>query len=260
MRRFDQPLGTHADDRPVSDADEAVYGGPDHPERRRARVPGLVALLTDSAAPDRERFLACAALTTWGEPAGYRAVADAAASGRRVPWYGILVDRKFSVDSTFAQLAVALGDSRETAERKGTLAYRESAFRALVRIADTEYFEDQLGDLIDESTARSLLADIGETVDRGVRSLTGIVGVRPRFDLATQLVDLAAAVAWVDGVLAARLATAVLEVEPARRALLRAVTVLHRSSAAEVRRLGSYMIAVGDERVRGMAADALRTA
>ncbi|WP_242573351.1 hypothetical protein [Streptomyces sp. NP-1717] len=260
MSGFDQLLGTDFGDRPTSDTDEVIYAGLDHPERHRARVPGLVAVLTDSAAPDRERFLACAALTTWGEPAGYRAVADAAESGKRAPWYGILVDRKFSVDSTFAQLAVALGDSRDMAEEKGTLAQRESAFRALVRIADTEYFEDQLGDLLEESTARALLADIGETVDRGVRSLTGIVGVRPHFDLATQLVDLASAVASVDGVLAARLAMAVLEVEPSRRALVHAVTVLHRSSVAEVRRLGSYMIAVGDERVRGMATDALRPA
>lgn len=259
MGRFDQLLGNGFDDRPTPDADEVIYGGLDHPQRQRTRVPGLVAILTDSKAPDRERFLACAALTTWGEPAGYRAVAEAAEAGKRAPWYGILVDRKFSVDSTFAQLAVALGDSREMAEEKGTLAQRISAFRALVRIADAEYFEDQLGDLMDESTARSLLADISETVDRGVGSLTGIIGVRPGFDLATQLVDLAGAVALVDGVLAARLATAVLEVEPTRRALVHAVTVLHRSCAPEVRRLGSYMIAVGDERVRGMATDALRT-
>ncbi|MFD3523680.1 hypothetical protein [Streptomyces sp. NPDC058653] len=259
MARLDQLLGTDFDRRPTSDTDEIIYGGLDHPEHRE-RVPGLTAVMTDRAAPGKERFLACVALTTWGELAGYQAVVEAALCGKRAPWYDVLVDRKFSVDSTFAQLAVALGDSREMAEEKRTVPQRDSAFQALVRIADTEYFEDQLGDLMDESTVRLLRTDIAETVERGVGSLTGTVEARPRFDLATQLVDLAVAVALVDGVLAARLATTVLEVEPSRRALVHAVSVLHRSAAPEVRRLGSYMIAVGDERVRGMASDALRGA
>lgn len=259
VSRFDQLLGTDFDNQPTSDTDEVIYGGLDHP-RHRERVPGLVAIMTDSAAPDRERFLACVALTTWGELAGYHAVVQAAESGKLTPWYDILIDRKFSVDSTFAQLAVALGDSKEMAAEKGTLAQRDSAFQAVVRIADTEYFEDQLGDLMDESTVRSLLVDITETVDRGVNSLAGTAGVRPKFDLATQLVDLAGAVAFVDGTLAARLAMSVLEVAPSPRALVHAVTVLHRSTSPEVRQLGEYMIVIGDERVRGMVTDALRTA
>ncbi|MFE1963364.1 hypothetical protein [Streptomyces sp. NPDC059479] len=249
MSRFDQLLGTDFDDQPTSDANEVIYGGLDHPEHQE-RVPGLVAIMNDSAAPDRERFLACLALTTWGELAGYRAVGRAAESGRLTP---------SSVDSTFAQLAIALGDSREMAAKKGTLAQRDSAFQALVRIADTEYFEDQLGDLMDESTVRELLADITETVTRGVNSLAGTAEAPPKFDLATQLVDLAGAVALVDGALAARLAMTVLQVAPSPRALSHAVTVLYRSTSPEARHLGEHVIAVGDERIRGMATDALHT-
>ncbi|MFF7986390.1 hypothetical protein ACFZDK_46100 [Streptomyces sp. NPDC007901] len=84
----------------------------------------------------RERFLACVALTTWAELAGFDAVVAAARDPERAPWYDILIDRKFSVDNTFAQLSLAVGDNDDLALEKDTWEQRTEAFRALVRIAD----------------------------------------------------------------------------------------------------------------------------
>ncbi|MFF0160322.1 hypothetical protein ACFYRY_22710 [Streptomyces sp. NPDC005263] len=55
----------------------------------------------------RERFLACVALTTWAELAGFDTVVAAARNPELAPWYDILIDRKFSVDNTFAKLSLA---------------------------------------------------------------------------------------------------------------------------------------------------------
>ncbi|MFE2595139.1 hypothetical protein ACFXCZ_01325 [Streptomyces sp. NPDC059396] len=257
MSRFDQLLGTDFDDRPAADPDEVIYGGLDDP-RHRDRVPGLTEMMSDTAAPARHRFLACLALTTWGESAGYEAVIRAAGSPAASPWYKALTDRKFSVDSTFAQLAIALGDSAEPAAEKRTAGQREAAFRALVRIADSEYFEEQLGDLMPQAMVALVLPDIAETVERGAKALAPHPDTAPpAFDLATQLVDLASAAALVDGPLAAHLAMVVLEADASPKALVHAVTVLHRSKAPDVRQLGEYMMSVGDDRVRKLAADAL---
>lgn len=104
-------------------------------------MPGLAGLLNDDSAVARERFLACVALTTWAELAGFDAAVAAARDPERAPWSDILIDRKFSVDNTFAQLSLAVGDSDDLALEKDTWGQRTEAFRALVRIADAEYFE-----------------------------------------------------------------------------------------------------------------------
>ncbi|MFI6933128.1 hypothetical protein [Streptomyces sp. NPDC050287] len=84
MSRFDALLGTDFDGRPVSDVDDVIYEALDDP-RHRERVPGLVDLLNDDSAAARERFLACVALTTWAEPAGYDAVIAAARDPEQAP-------------------------------------------------------------------------------------------------------------------------------------------------------------------------------
>ncbi|MGP3927873.1 hypothetical protein [Streptomyces sp. 8N616] len=256
MSQFSRLLGTDFDGQPTEDLDDVIYGGLDDP-RHRDRVPGLIKLMEDRAAPARDRFLSCVALTTWGELAGYNAVMSAAKNAKLAPWYEILIDRKFSVDSTFAQLTAAVSDSDEMAEEKGTLTERTEAFRALVRIADSEYFEDKLGDLFDRTSASSLLDDIAETVESGVVSLAA--REPQKFDLATQLVDLASAAALVDGRVAAKLVMDVLNVAPTHRTLVHAIPVLHRSKCPEVQQLGEYMESIGDEEVRRMVAQALES-
>ncbi|GAA2661428.1 hypothetical protein [Streptomyces vastus] len=255
MSKFSRLLGTDFDGQPTTDLDDVIYGGLDDP-RHRDRVPGLIEVLEDASAPARERFLSCLALTTWGELAGYNAVMSAARNAKLAPWYEILIDRKFSVDSTFAQLAVSVSDSDEMAEEKGTYSQRTEAFRALVRIADSEYFEDKLGEIIDRTSVSALLGDIAKTVERGVASLA--VQKPQKFDVATQLVDLACAVALVDGRVAAKLVMDVLSVASSHRALVHAVTLLHRSQSPEVQQLGDYMTSIGDEQVRHMVTQALQ--
>ncbi|MFF4226089.1 hypothetical protein ACX9I7_02155 [Streptomyces sp. L500] len=246
MTRFSELLGTDFDGEPTTDIEDVLYGAFDDPGHRD-RVPGLVELMNDPAAPEIERFLACLALTMWGEAAGYEAVLRAAADPEATPWYDFSIDRKFSVDSTFAQLADAVAE-RDLAEEKGTEALRVEAARALVRLADSQYFEDKLGELFDNATLRALLDDIKDVVGRGVRFLT--TDEKRRFDLPTQLVDLASGVSTVDGPLGVELAMSVLDAGTYPRTLKHAVPIVHRAQGPEARRLGEYLLTVGDEDVR----------
>ncbi|WP_233415555.1 hypothetical protein [Streptomyces sp. N35] len=244
MSRFDELLGTDFAGRPTGDLEDVIYEGLDEP-RHQERVPGLVALMHDTSALEWHRLAACVALTTWAEAAGFAAVLAAAAHPKQAPWYGCLIDRRFSVDNTFAQLSLAVSDSEVLSEEKATTERRTEALRALVRIADCEYFDEKLADHLDRSVVKSLLPEIADTVHRG---LTGIDSAR--FDLATQLVDLAAAVAPVDGARAVRLAREVLAVSSSPRALMHAVAIAHRSTGPEAVAFGEYLASVGDERVR----------
>ncbi|GCB48007.1 hypothetical protein [Streptomyces sp. NL15-2K] len=254
MSRFDELLGTDFDGQPVSDVEDVIYEALDDP-RHRERVPGLVDLLNDRVAGERERFLACVALTTWAELAGFDAVIDAARDPERAPWYDILIDRKFSVDNTFAQLALAVSDSDVLAREKQTWARRTEAFRSLVRIADHEYFDEKLGDLLDTQTVVDVLPDIRAVVARGAASLAGR---RPqRFDLATQLVDLAAAVATVDAATAVSLAQDVLSHDAGHRAFVHAVAIVQRAKTPETRQFADYLSTVGDDGVRTQVKQAL---
>ncbi|MFJ7778405.1 hypothetical protein [Streptomyces yangpuensis] len=247
-------LGTDFDGRPTDDIHDVIYGAFESP-RHLNRVPGLVALMNGSGPSVIERFLACVVLTTWGEAAGYEAVVRAAADPRRAAWYGFSIDRKFSVDNTFAQLADAVAE-RELTREKGTEALRLHAARALVRIADSEYFEDKLGELFDRSTLGVLLDDVRDVIGRGVRSLAA--GEKCSFDLPTQLVDLASGVSAVDGCLGVESAMSVLAVSPSSRALIHAVPIVYRARGPEGRRFGEYLLTFGDERVRAEAREALR--
>lgn len=247
MSRVEKLLGTDFDGQPVSDVDDIIYEALDDP-RHRERVPGLVDLLNDHSAAARDRFLACLALTTWAEPAGFDAVINAARDPERAPWYDILVDRKFSVDNTFAQLSLAVSDSDVLAREKETWAGRTEAFRSLVRIADREYFDEKLGDLLDTRTVADVLPDVRDVMARGLAELAAR---RPqRFDLATQLVDLAAAVATVDAGTAVSLAQDVLSHDAGRRVLVHAVAIVRRAKTPETRRFADYLSTVGDDGVR----------
>ncbi|MEU4212218.1 hypothetical protein AB0F13_19820 [Streptomyces sp. NPDC026206] len=256
MTRFSELLGTDFDGEPTTDIDDVIFGAFDNPGHRD-RVPGLVELINDPAEPEIERFLACVALTTWGEAAGYEAVLRAAADPKNTPWYDFSIDRKFSVDSTFAQLADAAADG-DLAQEKGTEGLRMEVARALVRLADSEYFEDKLGELFDNATLRALLDDIKDVTGRGVRSLEA--GEKRLFDLPTQLVDLASGVSTVDGPLAVELAMSVLNISSSPRTLNHAVPIVHRAKGPEAREFGEYLMTVGDEDVRQRVSELLNKA
>ncbi|MEU9177878.1 hypothetical protein AB0C90_13630 [Streptomyces sp. NPDC048550] len=253
MTRFTELLGTDFDGEPTTDIDDVIFGAFDEPGHRD-RVPGLVELMNDPAEPEIERFLACVALATWGETAGYEAVIRAAADPGNTPWYEFSIDRKFSVDSTFAQLADAVADG-DLAQEKGTGPLRVEAARSLVRLADSQYFEDKLGELFDNATLQALLDDIKEVVDRGVRSLAA--GEKRLFDLPTQLVDLASAVSVLDGPLGVHMALSVLNVSSSPRPLNHAVALVYRAKGPEARQFADYLLAVGDEKVCAEVREAL---
>ncbi|MER7824309.1 hypothetical protein ABTX85_17295 [Streptomyces sp. NPDC096097] len=251
MTRFEELLGTDFEGRPTDDVDDVIYGGYDHAEHRE-RVPGLVSLLDDATAADHERYLACLTLVAWGEPVGYRAVRAAASEPRATPWYDLLIDRKFSVDRSYGQFSVAAADSRELAEEKGSSALLVETFRSLIRIADREYFEERLGDYLDETAVRACLPDIRDVVGRGLGSV--MAGVQHRFELSTQLVELATAVTVVDEDLAVDLVLRILRAAPSDRAMAFAVTTAHRAKGSAGQVLADHLHRDGNARVRALLA------
>jgi hypothetical protein len=79
----------------------------------------------------------------------------------------------------------------------------------------------------------------------------GLAARRPqRCDLATQLVDLAAAVATVDAATAVSLAQDVLCHDAGHRLLVYAVPIVQRAKTPETRRFADYLSMVGDDGVR----------
>ncbi|MEV4433425.1 hypothetical protein [Streptomyces sp. NPDC049585] len=234
MAPIDTLLGIDFDGRPVDDPYDVIDEGLDDP-RHRDRVPGLVALVHDAAALDLDRFTACIALLTWGEAAGYEAVVAAAAEPKKTAWYDCSIDRKFSVDNTFGHIARAMASygGSSMSQEKGTQAGRVAAIRSLIRLADSEYFDEQLEWAVESCVEEpGVLGDVEEVVRRGVLRLSGdtrVIG----FDLATQLVDLACAVAVADPRRAMRLAAEVLFVAPSDRALKHAEAIAARADGPD---------------------------
>ncbi|MEY2231590.1 hypothetical protein [Streptomyces sp. BF23-19] len=252
MTRFEELLGTDFEGQPTDDIDDVIYGGYEHAEHRE-RVPGLVSLLGDPTAADHERYLACLTLVAWGEPVGYQAVREATLDPRATPWYNLLIDRKFSVDRSYGQFSVAAADSREPAEEKGSSALLVETFRSLIRIADREYFEERLGDHLDEAAVRACLPDIRDVIGRGLGSITA--GVRYRFELSTQLVELANSVVLVDEDLAVELVLRILRAAPSDRAMAFAVAAAHRAKGPAGQVLADHLHRDGNARVRALLAD-----
>lgn len=247
-------LFTDFDGRPA-DPDAVVNEAFDDP-RHTERVPGLVAVLGDEGAKPYDRFLAAYALTRWGEDSGYRAVRDAAAAPDDAPWIGWSIDRRFQVDDTFAQLAAAVGDSEELADEKGTDPARLDALRALVRIADTTYFDRSLAGALDRRSLPAVLDEVPETVHRAL-SLLSTYRDRLAFDLATQLAGLAGAVVTVDEPLAVRLADAIVDIDPGPRALRELTDVVGRGTGEESLILGERLRYAGTPDVAAAVDEAL---
>jgi hypothetical protein len=174
-RPVSELLYTDFDGRPVTDPDDVIWDGLDD-LRHRDRVPGLRALLVAPGTEPFDRFLACCALASWGEPEGYAAIAQAAAQSTEVPWYGAVIHHLTSADETFGHLAAAVVASEEIASQKGTTEERLCAQRALgspARVARE--------DTVITSALLVLYEDeyfTGEMVDVEDGRLTGVTGYR----------------------------------------------------------------------------------
>ncbi|MGM1057857.1 hypothetical protein [Saccharothrix sp. Mg75] len=245
-------LYTDFDGHPVGDPDEVINAAFDD-DRYTARVEPLRGLLATGT--PYERFLACCALATWGELDGYRAVVDAAADPDASPWRGELVDRRYSVDETFAHLARAVGLGEDFTAAKGTEEERLGALRALVRIADTEYFDWQLAFALDRRTLPRVVDDVAAVVRRGTDRLAG--DERPSFDLGVQLADLVAAAAQVDERLAVGLGGDLVRVDSSPKVLVHLAAVVSRGTGPVTLKFADYLASVGDDEVRKALADAL---
>ncbi|GAA3887210.1 hypothetical protein GCM10022243_59970 [Saccharothrix violaceirubra] len=247
-------LYTDFDGQSVDDPDEVINAAFDD-GRYVARVAPLTDLLAAPEASAYDRFLACCALTTWGEPAGYQAVVDAAASPGEVVWRDELIDRKYSVDETFAHLAHAVGASEDFAVAKGTEPARLTALRALLRVSDTEYFDWRLAHALDARVLPFVADDVASAVRQGIHTLTE--GPRPSFDLAAQSADLAAAVTPYDERLAVALGGDLMRVDTSPSVLLRLVAIVARGTGPVSLRYADYLASVANDEVRCALSDAL---
>jgi hypothetical protein len=225
--------------------------------RHQERVQPLTAVLEDAGSPAEDRLLACIALVSWAERAGYSAVVSAARRPDAAPWYKTRIDRLYGVDSTFADLASAVDLSYDLAEVKGTLAERTEALRALVRIADREYFGGQLEYALDETTVAMIVDDIEATVRAGIERLSA--GDRPGFDIISQLVDLAGVLATGFEELAVELGTELVNADSSPRVLRHAMSIVARGRTEVSRTFGEYLSMLGDEDIRRGVVDALKS-
>ena len=254
---IDELLYTDLDGNSGADPDEVVLLA-DEDDRHLERVPALVALMEDTAAKPYDRFQACYALARWAEQAGYDAVIAAASAPAAVVWSDYSIDRFYSTDDTFAQLADAVGSSDELAERKGTEELRLTALRALIRIADQVYFERNLEYALDRRTLPAVLDEIPPVVRRGAGRIADRVRDRLPFDLAAQLAGLVSAVTPVDEALAVRLADALVDTDPGDRALTELTGLVNRGATPASLDLAERLRYSGSADVRQAVADALR--
>ncbi|MEU5793209.1 hypothetical protein ABZ800_06700 [Streptomyces sp. NPDC047813] len=151
----------------------------------RERTAGLVAILRDEHADPAARFLSCCALASWADPIGYAAVVDAARAPDEPAWRGQSYDRFHSQDDTFAQLAEAVGRSRDMVDERGTEAERVEAARALIRIADRVQLDRGANDLLYPEIVSACDDDLVAAADRGIDRLAA--GNPPDWDLGLQL-------------------------------------------------------------------------
>ena len=246
-------LYTDFDGNLIGDPEEMILDGLDD-DRHRERVAPLAELLNDGNSSDQDRLHACLALVEWAEPVGYAAVRHAALHPRSTPWYGTSVDRFFSVDNTFGLLADAARASQDLAQSKGTLDDRTETLRALIGIADQEYFDSKLEYALDRATIAATVDDIRQVVLRGIDTFG--VGVGPNFDLGTQLLDLASVLTEDFEDLAVDLSTELVRAASSPRMLRHALTVVHRGHQEASRTFAEYISMVGGEEISKLVKEA----
>ncbi|MEU6114063.1 hypothetical protein ABZ840_05820 [Streptomyces sp. NPDC047117] len=198
-----------------ADPDDVISDGLDGGYADRTEA--LAAILRDPDEGPYERFLACLALTRWGDALGYAAVAEAASDPAAVDWHGASYDRLHTQDDTFALLAEAVGDSADMVEERATPEARVRAARALLAIADRVQFDRRISALLRRDLLSACLPALRDAVDRGVRRLAE--HERLGFDLGVQLALMIVAARAVDPGWAAAAAGRLALAEPGERAL-----------------------------------------
>lgn len=220
------------------------------------RAPELVAVLHDPGSAAGERFVAAWALASWGEAAGFAAVCDAAARGPTVDWYAETLDGLYSRDATFDRLAGACAAGVDAAAAAGTERERIAALRALVGLADSECFPDDLAWALGPATMPHVADDLERAVLRGLRRLAD--GDRPGFPLGAQLAELLTPLAAVDEPRAVRLGSEVLGIDSSPGVCRRLSWIVSAGDGPLSLQFGEQLGLVGGPRAMSHVAEALR--
>lgn len=247
MSRTELLLRTDFDGRALDGA-AALIGRGLGDERRHRRATELHPLLDDPAVDPLDRYLTLLVLASWADATGYQAVQVAADLGREVAWYECSVDRLWSVDDSFGNLADAVAWSDELAAAEGTEVARRAAARALTGLIDTEYLANNAGFLVGSLPPREVGGEVCRTVRRAVQALRG--GARIPFPVGAQLLDALAGIAESFPADAVALALDVLAVDGSTPAMLRAVAVVDRIPAAQAAPLEAALDRSGEPEVR----------
>lgn len=252
MSAIDLVLGTDFEGRPADPADVLSAGLGD--VRRVSRIPELRSILHDPGSDPRDHFLACIALTTWAIEDGYRAVIDACSKPGDLDRLGSSIDRMYSVDNTFAQLAMAVDGSRWISDATGTESLRLASLRALVDIADVVYFDGQLEGIVMDDARPDIIQSVSDVVRRGIVRLQA--GEEQKWDLATQLIDITAGIAVKASRTAVDLTVDLVTVSPNPRPLRHAVDVVARADPFDSTDLADLLCAFGGDSIAPLVVDA----
>ncbi|WP_157993108.1 hypothetical protein [Streptomyces sp. Go-475] len=197
-----------------SDPDEVISDGLDGGYRDRSEA--LRQVLRDSDEDPAGRFLACVALTRWGDAIGYEEVVAAAHSPGAVAWRGASYDRMHGEDDTFGVLADAVGDSIDMVDERGTGAERVRAAEALLGVVDSVQFDRHTNSLLREDLLVASLPVIKEAVARGT---TRLKQERISYDLGLQLALTITAARRIDADWALNAARGLVAAKPGERGL-----------------------------------------
>ncbi|MET9865476.1 hypothetical protein ABZZ16_04560 [Streptomyces sp. NPDC006386] len=197
-----------------ADPDDVISDGLDGGYRDRSEA--LRQVLRDSGEDPAGRFLACVALTRWGDAVGYEEVVAAAHSPGAVAWRGASYDRLNGEDDTFGVLADAVGDSVDMVDERGTGAERVRAAEALFGVVDSVQFGRHISSLLREDLVVASLPVIKGTVGRGI---TRLEHERHSYDLGLQLALVVSAARRIDTDWASNAARGLVAAEPGERAL-----------------------------------------
>lgn len=248
-------LGTDFDGNPSDDWTELVLDGLSDP-RRSERIPALIEILHSSESADFDQFLSCIVLTSWAVPEGFSAVIDACRDPESPGWRDLSIDRMYSVDNTFGELAHAVRTAHWLVDENGTSALRVAAILSLVDVADRVYVDAQLDSVISQVRSPEIVRSVTTVVQRGLVRLRD--GNEPRWDLAAQLVDMASGIAVQAGAVAVDLTIDLMTWSPHTRLLHHAADVLARTDPALTTDLGDLILTYGGDTIAPVVADARR--
>ena len=182
------------------------------------RIPALRELLEASDVSDR--LFAALLLVAWDDPVGLeRAIAWARDPGSAP--FGAVADRFTAEDTTFGQLANALGSGGHSPRAAGAWPSRVALGRALLAIFEDHDFERHFGGALyeDPRLRKGLVDEIAAAARRAIDRLEQLSS--PSFNLGTQTAGLLGPLAKEDDQAAAALGERLFRADPRDERMLR---------------------------------------